>query len=222
VYYRNPEARSKLRQYLASPQKFDEALTYGFPSNPQASPTSERGPSPILLAPASSNNDAKAFLRNDSISFLDRPSTSSSEELSYSHSVAEPESPATPADPDWSWRTSKYNRVSIFGGLGSESMPSLDLKFQPEVPRIPDLLSPSALTNREMTLRMTLTRPDLRANEEDLYGWRKQEIPEDDLLTLEDLPPIIEDHSGAQGAFALPEKSARSSVFSKFFRRIRR
>ncbi|QSS60293.1 hypothetical protein I7I51_05090, partial [Histoplasma capsulatum] len=31
-YYQDPEARLKLRVYLASPQKFDEAIEFGFPS----------------------------------------------------------------------------------------------------------------------------------------------------------------------------------------------
>jgi hypothetical protein len=31
-HYRDPEARLKLRVYLASPQKFDEAIEFGFPS----------------------------------------------------------------------------------------------------------------------------------------------------------------------------------------------
>jgi hypothetical protein len=213
VYYRNPEARSKLRQYLASPQKFDEALNYGFPSSPNTD--EDRGPSPLPVP--SSNNDAKAFLRHDSISFIDRYDE---DEIAstYETSEEEMESPSTPGDPEWSWRTSKYNRLSIFGGLNSESLPSLDLKFQPEPPS-PQLLSPQSLVNREMTLRMTLTRPDLRANDEDLYGWRKN-LPEDDPLALEELPPIIEDHTGAQGAFATTDKRRSSSMFSKIFRKI--
>ena len=212
VYYRNPEARSKLRQYLASPQKFDEALNYGFPSSPQTD--EEREPSPLPLQ--SSNNDAKAFLRHDSISFVDRYAEDDIASL-YETSEEDTDSPATPADPDWSWRTSKYNRLSIFGGLNSESVPSLDLKFQPEVPS-PQLLSPQSLVNREMTLRMTLTRPDLRANDEAIYGWHKS-IPEDDPLALEELPPAVDDHSGAQGAFAMADKPRRSSMFQKIFRK---
>src|SRR5699024_8789531 len=31
-YYQDPEARLKLRVFLASPQKFDEAIEFGFPA----------------------------------------------------------------------------------------------------------------------------------------------------------------------------------------------
>lgn len=217
VYYRNPEARSKLRQYFISPQKFDEALTYGFPSSPNTPNTeSEREPSP--LPTSSSNNDAKAFLRTDSLSFLEDDGLSSSFDISD----VDTESPSTPADPDWSWRSSRYNRVSIFGGLNSESMPSLELKFQPEIiPPTPPLPSAETIANREMTLRMTLTRPDLRANDEELYGW-KRKGPEDDPLALEDLPPINEDDTGSHGVFAIPVKAQRKSVFQKLFKKMRR
>jgi hypothetical protein len=235
VYYRNPEARHKLRQYLASPQKFDEALNFGFPSSPQTDDELSPSPTPIL-PPSSSNNDAKAFLRHDSISFIDHRCDDECMSLSYETSDGDTDWPSTPADPDWSWRNSKYNRVSIFGSLNADSLPALDLKFTPDpalqpqrtmtssppLPLHPLRLNPHTLPNREMTLRMTLTRPDLRANDEELYGWRKQ-LPDDDPLALEELPPAVEDHSGQQGVFAVPDSPASgSSMFSRILRKIRR
>jgi hypothetical protein len=239
VYYRNPEARHKLRQYLASPQKFDEALNYGFPSSPHTDDELSPLPTPSL-PPTSANNDAKAFLRHDSISFIDHRGDDESMSLSYETSDGDTDSPSTPADPDWSWRNSKYNRVSIFGGLNADSLPTLDLKFAPEAPSLqqqqplqtitsspppplhPLRLNPHTLPNREMTLRMTLTRPDLRANDEELYGWRKQ-LADDDPLALEDLPPAVEDHSGQQGVFAVPDSPATGpSIFHRFLRKIRK
>ncbi|KAF2675325.1 hypothetical protein BT63DRAFT_462749 [Microthyrium microscopicum] len=232
VYYRNPEARHKLRQYLASPQKFDEALTYGFPSNPQPDKSIPQTPK---LPYSTGHNDAKAFLNHDMISFIDNTTEIVDPDLEEAYDTSDngTESPATPADTSFSWRASKYNRVSIFGSLNTESVPSLDLKFQPELlaPQIgtgPQYIDP--LLNREMTLRMTLTRPDLRANEDELFGWR-QSMPYDP-LALEDLPSPVYDTSGAQGAFAVPEKikrrdskltvSASKMGFSGLFRKLRK
>ena len=48
-YYRDPEARLKLRTYLASPQKFDEAIEFGFPSADQQVGSSARPPPPSSL-----------------------------------------------------------------------------------------------------------------------------------------------------------------------------
>lgn len=208
VYYRNPEARHKLRQYLASAQKFDEALTYGFPANYQQDRTQPYAP---RIPSSTGHNDAKAYLQNEMISFVDHSESDPDLEESYDTSDNGTDSPATPADADFSWRSSKYNRVSIFGSLNTDSMPSLDLKFQPELlsPRVSTPAFPDPLLNREMTLRMTLTRPDLRANEDELYGWRKSTTHGDDPLALEQLPSPIEDTSGAHGAFAVPPPQPR-------------
>jgi hypothetical protein len=214
VYYRNPEARSKLRQYLASPQKFDEALTYGFPSSPQPD---EDGPERRLSPPSTANNDAKAFLQGHDMPFIDGlemdlPPEAEDEAGSEAASEPDTDSPSTPGDADWSWRTSKYNRLSIFGGLDTDSLPSLSLNaYQlpplptrrppptspaPAMPRSPLLLydpalppAPGAsnLLNREMTLRMTLTRPDLRADDEALYGWQSQQHKAGPLQHLQQL-----------------------------------
>ena len=214
VYYRNPEARSKPRQNLPSPQKFDEALTYGFPSSPQPD---EDGPEPRRSPPSTANNDAKAFLQGDVMSFIDRLETDpppEAEDEAGSEAASEPDtdSPSTPGDADWSWRTSKYNRLSIFGGLDTDSLPSLSLNaYQipplptrrppptspaPATPRSPLLLydpalppgpGASNLLNREMTLRMTLTRPDLRADDEQLYGWQTQQQRSGPLQQLQQL-----------------------------------
>lgn len=66
-------------------------------------------------------------------------------------SMAEPESPRTPQTLDKA--TNEEHAAAVFTG---------------QAPRVE-----SAMSSREMTLRMTLTRPDLRANDEEIYGWRK-------------------------------------------------
>jgi hypothetical protein len=191
VYYRNPEARHKLRQYLASPQRFDEALTFGFPSETQPDT-----PHTYNYRTASANTHY-----DTSSSYMETPELE--DYKSYDTSDTGTESPATPADADFSWRASKFNRVSIFGSLDTDSIPSFDLKFAAEKPKPePIAFIAPPLMNREMTLRMTLTRPDLRANEEEMYGYSRPTSDEDP-LALDQLPTPVEDMSGTRGAFAL-------------------
>jgi len=198
VHYRDPEARNKLRQYLASPQKFDEAVEFGFPSN-SASITLEPEPTKPNRR-STSNNDAQTFLRDDVISFIDRYDEHSED----GSSDADSESPITPADANDGFKYAAGTR-SLFSSLDSTDLPPLDFKFrQFSFPQDP-------MANREMTLRMTLTRPDLRAPEEELYGW--QESPHADLLALEDLPPATDDNTGAHGPFASTKVSRNSGVF---------
>lgn len=82
AHYQDPEARQKLRAYLASPSKFDEAVRYGFSQRP---PTSNaRGHS----RPTQSDDNMRSFLYFDgdeddgsahddasSLSDLDSPKT---------------------------------------------------------------------------------------------------------------------------------------------------
>jgi len=70
---------------------------------------------------------------------------------------------------------------------------------------------------------MTLTRPDLRANEETLYGWQAQQSTgqartstSQDPLALEDLK-ISDDMTGQNGAFAVKER--RRSVMKKLMKK---
>jgi len=76
--------------------------------------------------------------------------------------------------------------------------------------------SQDPLANREMTLRMTLTRPDLRAGGEDLYGWTRKE---DDPLALEQLP-MSDDTTGEHGAFAV-KPNRRSGMFKRIFGKVK-
>ena len=82
--------------------------------------------------------------------------------------------------------------------------------------------------NREMTLRMTLTRPELRADEEVLYGWQHQTqnqsqnqnqhrnstatvTVQDDPFALEALV-LTDDQTGTQGPFYVKPKPKGSLV----------
>ncbi|KAF3919732.1 hypothetical protein ABW20_dc0107380 [Dactylellina cionopaga] len=125
TYWQDPEARHKLRLYLASPQNFDEAVEFGFPS----------------LTNDNENNDN---------------STKKSE-------VVETVSVLTESTDDRALNTGLRPRPATSGGAESGARQN---------PR--HVNGPSKLDNREMTLRMTLTRKDLRAYEDEIYGWQQQ------------------------------------------------
>ncbi|GJC83910.1 hypothetical protein ColLi_06748 [Colletotrichum liriopes] len=149
AHYQDPEARLKLRVYLASPQKFDEAIEFGFPSKEamvskpgkNAKPPKVRQPK---AAPADETENMRTFLADDRSSiFSDDGSLDS-------------DSPKTP-------------HTMEMAGLRPPPVRS-DQSHSPkpstEYARMP-------AEAREMTLRMTLTRPDLRAHEDQMYGWQK-------------------------------------------------
>lgn len=206
VYYQDPEARNKLRQYLASPQKFDEAVEFGFPSN--SSPASPEFDHVRSHFRSTSNNDAQTFLRDDVISFIDRYD----EDSDAGSSDTDSESPVTPADANDDVFNSTAGTHSLFSSLDSNDLPPLDFKFrQYSLPQDP-------MANREMTLRMTLTRPDLRAPEEELYGWQDSH---DNPLALEELPPPTDDNTGAHGPFA-GRGNRNSGILRRFFSKVKK
>ncbi|KAI0172338.1 hypothetical protein GGR52DRAFT_465323 [Hypoxylon sp. FL1284] len=139
-HYQDPEARLKLRVYLASPQKFDEAIEFGFPSNDENMPSAKghtRG------VPSGDSEKFKTFLADDK-----------SSTYSDDGSLPDPESPRTPLD----------KPVKPLHLSGAEPYHSS---------RADDSYAQAPGSSREMTLRMTLTRPDLRACEGQIYGWQR-------------------------------------------------
>ncbi|OLN81393.1 hypothetical protein CCHL11_09964 [Colletotrichum chlorophyti] len=151
AHYQDPDARLKLRLYLASPQKFDEAIEFGFPSkDAMISKPAKDGKQPrhkqSKTAPADESDNLRTFLADD------RSSIYSEED-----SLADSDSPKTPHTLEM---------------LGLRPPPSKS-----------DLHSPkpsneyTRMEAREMTLRMTLTRPDLRAHEDQMYGWQNKCCP---------------------------------------------
>jgi hypothetical protein len=208
AHYQDPDARKKLRQYLASPHKFDEAVEFGFPN-----------PSPSVMVPelfktprSTSGNDAQTFLKRDVVTFLDRYDEEDTDDASSDEGL---ESPATPADADVLFHDSRPYGSSIFAGLDASDVPSLNFKVEHDIFSV-SKFPHDPLANREMTLRMTLTRADLRAQEDDLYGWTKKE---DDPLALEPLH-ITDDLNGTHGAFAI-KPSRRSGMFKKIFDKVK-
>ncbi|KAI1941856.1 hypothetical protein LOZ66_001337 [Ophidiomyces ophidiicola] len=137
-YYQDPEARLKLRVYLASPQKFDEAVEFGFPA--------------LHLR---DSFDARLSLDSD---WNFQPDD---DDDSLNHHAGD--------------ARSMHKQMQPQTCLPSESNPCLSALDAPagtrpctpkKSPKRPRLVSngpsQSAIGSREMTLKMTLTRPDLR------------------------------------------------------------
>ncbi|KAM0427557.1 hypothetical protein ACHAPT_007517 [Fusarium lateritium] len=147
THYQDPEARMKLRAYLASPQKFDEAIEFGFPSK-------DGSPQETTLASLVESKKENAQEPDKFRSFLEDDRSS---KYSDDASVAEPDSPKTPQ-------------------LFDKPAPVRPARTSIEQPACPPKNDKSALdqaSSREMTLRMTLTRPDLRQSEDQIYGWKQ-------------------------------------------------
>lgn len=147
THYQDPEARQKLRAYLASPQKFDEAIEFGFPSK-DGSPRE-----PTFTRPVGSKKEnakepdkLRSFLEDDR-----------SSRYSDDASVAEPDSPKTP---------------QLFDKPAPVRPARTSIEQPPCAPRSDKSVLDQA-SCREMTLRMTLTRPDLRQSEDQIYGWKQ-------------------------------------------------
>ncbi|KAL9945523.1 hypothetical protein D7B24_009010 [Verticillium nonalfalfae] len=142
AHYQDPEARQKLKLYLASPLKFDEAVQYGFPSTEGAVKEMKTSEDDVIVPKM--QEKPRTFLADDKSSIY-------SDEMS----AAETDSPKTPH------------------AFEKPAVRPLRVPIDSEGPDKPvDEGSVGAPSSREMTLRMTLTRPDLRANEDQIYGWQ--------------------------------------------------
>jgi hypothetical protein len=174
-YYQDPEARLKLRVYLASPQKFDEAIEFGFPSLDHKEVVSPRE-SPTEPEPGRKTQESgRTFLEDDSVSILGEiPGENKGAESELGPELLQ--NMFSPLSQDQSeWRPS------------SSPKRSTDRQFQ-----VCPLASENPTVNREMTLKMTLTRADLRTT----GSTSPLSTDKDDPLKLADLPPVTENYQG--------------------------
>ncbi|KAI9677922.1 MAG: hypothetical protein M1829_002419 [Trizodia sp. TS-e1964] len=183
THYQDPEARLKLRVYLASPQKFDEAVEFGFPSAQatarELALVQRAKPDPRRLEIRRSNvSEPCSFFQEDGESLFDDADDSS---------LPDTDIPITPSAADTSFRPTHRLPSS---NLGSTDSPA---PFQPSLRQRAESYGQVPAGSREMTLRMTLTRPDLRADESLLYGWQGRHSKEDP-LALDDLPDTPDNH----------------------------
>ena len=210
-YYQDPETRTKLRTYLASPQKFDEAIEFGFPfTAEQEIAVPHYQLPPVTKHSRKFSRDMHTFLRDGKLSFFEDRNSENQGLESDGESTVDFESPRTPSSAGMSFR------------LHTRQMSSIDSNGLPTSHPSPGHM------NREMTLRMTLTRPDLRADEEALYGWQNQPqhqhqkstataIAQDDPLALEELV-LTDDQTGTTGPFYVKPKP-RSSLVTRLLKR---
>lgn len=199
-YYQDPEARLKLRVYLASPQKFDEAIEFGFPSLEDKENVINNGNTKGNTRRQTANRDSKRISQLSTSThgwtFLDDETTSIDLSLFDDFTRERPPSkryslqkPSRRDDKDVV--SSDVREVASSPPRPYTSLPST---------RRPQTLKPTSSSGnanarvgghrREMTLKMTLTRPDLRTvNGSDLQS---SLYDQDDPLRLAALPPADE------------------------------
>lgn len=191
-YYQDSEARKQLRHYLASPQKFDEAIEFGFPF-----------PDAVIPSPSGTGDDFPfhgALLTCDDASF-------------ESHG---PHTPTAESD-------HRHLTVAHQSSFDSEGGLLLQLNTEDKAAKS---WSSSVIRNREMTIRMTPTRSDLRASEEQTYRPQRTQISgaamaEADPLALDRIT-VCDDSTGAHGAFAINQHGAHSKGLKRVWESIRR
>ncbi|KAK6431833.1 hypothetical protein LTR95_011998 [Oleoguttula sp. CCFEE 5521] len=197
-YFHSPEVRQTLRS-LASPQLFDEAITFGFPAADE-------------LADLPSSADASDRYRKCSLTF-----SSSGEESTV------PNSPVTPTRSNFGDTTMFLDHASSLHSNSSASMRQMARMSE----KSPDHFRSLSISNREMTLRMTLTRPDLRLPDLHSYSSEGRNLPvkvsvRDDPLALRELP-VCDDPTGSHGAFAVvdgpPAKKGLKKVWKGWRKR---
>ncbi|KAL8876268.1 MAG: hypothetical protein Q9198_005509, partial [Flavoplaca austrocitrina] len=182
-HYQDPQARLKLRVYLASPAKFDEALEFGFPSleSIEHLPLPRR---PSLSRTYHTEPVLQTFYDSENPSFLDDFDS----DLDDVESLPEME-PHTPSDAMF------FRNAHQLSNSKTASSDVDRLCPKPDAPSLQHQPYALAGCNREMTLRMTLTRPEIRESEDLLYG-----AGDNDPLALEHLPlPVARNDIWEQG-----------------------
>jgi hypothetical protein len=149
THYQDPAARMKLRVYLASASKFDEAVEFGFPSLQEKNRSQHERPK---TSPRLTNESGRTFFTDDTPSLL-RDDASSHDEIETT------QDPRTPEDAEF--RIHRKSQKSSSERMG----------LRPQVVRTTnEQYAQSSTLDREMTIHMTLTRPDLRSPEEQQPG----------------------------------------------------
>lgn len=186
-HYQDPEARMKLRVYLASPHKFDEAIEFGFPSMDAVQNQEHLN---HRRMGSQESPKLQTFLEDDASSMYSEAS------------AADPESPRTP-------EAAEHARGSHDKGPGLK----VDCAQAPAC-------------SREMTLRMTLTRPDLRSHEGQAYSWQKGSVDWRSHSRDEPLSPLLLDPKESierqLAAIDQEELANENGVVKRFWKRVRR
>lgn len=83
-------------------------------------------------------------------------------------SLADPDSPKTPEPIEHRPGVPRHTRYASADVLNVRDTGR-------RTPEAGGLYAQAPASSREMTLRMTLTRPDLRAHEDEIYGWQQKQ-----------------------------------------------
>lgn len=177
AHYQDPEARLKLRVYLASPQKFDEAIEFGFPATDavETPPTILHRRSVLKQRQSRQNlnddtHNMHTFLDDgDDEDFSDGDCDNCDDDAS---SISELDSPRTPQLGGLTPPPGHHRPTRV----STEPLHQAAVRgMKPQLPANDSLYAAIPASSREMTLRMTLTRPDLRADDDLIYGWQTQQ-----------------------------------------------
>jgi hypothetical protein len=90
--------------------------------------------------------------------------------------MMDPESPLTPMLEDSVYKPHHRPSTRAKDSKNSSDFSHLGIT-KPVLVKQPESYTHAMAGSREMTLRMTLTRPDLRADENTLYGWQTTKSP---------------------------------------------
>lgn len=200
-HYKDPEARLRLRVYLASPQKFDEAVEFGFPSIDCKDDSCPR-----------LSIDRKWKMQEATSSFFDDNGPWLDEKAPYQIHTE-----AVGSESDSSSQQSSNDTLT-----NDEPKRALS-PLKPASPRRPRIVqqpysSQQNMGGREMTLKMTLTRPDLRTTADgqpDQASPKPSDVDVVDPLRLAELPVSNENSP----VWDIPEDR---SVVKKVWRKLRR
>jgi hypothetical protein len=186
--YDDVETRKLLRRSLMSAETFDEALEFGFASHEPTSPL-----------PATTTDNRQPPFGNKEYG-----SEEEDDDDDYA-STTDATEPRTPS-PTFHAVTTNARQTSFDSSYRTFSKGSSSSSTPIGRPS-------TSISNREMTIHMSLTRRDLRTPEEELYSTQRREtsgveVETQDPLALQSLP-VCDDPTGAHGAFALPDQSSK-------------
>lgn len=215
-HYKDPEMRRTLRA-MSSPELFDEAIEFGFPPPPSEPPQSA---------------NLRSRFTMDSANF-DRSSSLTSSSTTETRDSQDGKCPATP-NGSTDFLESPHGTSFSLSPTSQKLSPTHTLHRRAHTTDFPNTSTPTygharthSALNREMTLRLTLTRPILRSSESDPNATRKTSLMEPlqregferDPLALESIY-ICDDPTGAQGAFAVPENSQQRRGIKHAFKNL--
>ena len=172
-HYQDPAARLKLRVYLASPQKFDEAIEFGFPSSQEQLRYARSKNGPRLT-----QESGRTFYTDETPSL----SVDGDDDREADREEDDPD-PHTPEDVTF------RRKLPLRKDSSDRRM-----TITPRVLREPhEPYAHASAANREMTLHLTLTRPDLRAADETVGTTVNDQPLEQPALHLNDTTTSIWD-----------------------------